>query len=367
MANLDEIDQAGRFGHQQTQVLGLTKRLNSLGPLHQSRLAHSLGINPPEPAKLLEFVSRISPENSDVIQELTRRIDAIQALPDPAPTHPPPQIWSAMGQPGSIGPVGRFPFVDCRYFLRPGDDDAVGAWGPFHLTEQASSNGCTINALPDDARVVIQCFQSGHAAPRPGWPSNLRVWVNGTVVKPLGRGFSWPLIDVAEFDPPYDLRFDWFAGSDASYVLLARRARFRHYADVVGSIPQIDNNAAAPTEEVGVLCPITRERIRAPGRGAHCKHRQCFDLEAFLRCAVAINWHCPVCGAVIPFRELRADPKQAPAVASQPTSGHLSDVISDESVSPGSPRQPMFVSNFGEPLMLGDEQFGWCSPDEFDP
>jgi hypothetical protein len=190
--------------------------------------------------------------------------------------------------------------------------------------------------------------------------------VNGAVVKPLGRGFSWPLIDVAEFDPPYDIRFEWTAGSDASYVFLVRRARFRNYADVVASIPQIDPEAAAPAEEVGVLCPITRERIKAPGRGAHCVHRQCFDLEAFLRCAIAINWHCPICGRVTPFRELRADPEQAPAPTRQATPEPLSDIISDESISPGSPKQPPFISNFGEPLTFGDEQPGWSFPDDVD-
>jgi hypothetical protein len=371
-ANLDEADQAGRFGHRQTEVLDLARRVNGLTLQGQSRLALALGIFPAQPSELFKFVSQVKPTDYGQITEIRRRIDEIQALPDPAdvaapaPRPGPPQIWLPAEPPASTGPVGRFPFGDCRYFLHPRDDDPPDGWGPFHLTEAASSKGWTIGPFPDGRRVVIQCFQSGHAVPRAGWPVNLRVCINGSVAKPRGRGFSWPLIDLSEFDAPYDVRFEWRGEYGASYLILVRGARFRDYSDVAGSIQRIEPDPAAPAEEVGILCPITHKTISCPGRGIHCKHRQCFDLETFLRCAAAVNWHCPICARVTPFTELRSDPDLGHIVAHPQPPEPLSEVASDEFASPESPRQPQPTASFGEAAPFGDEVAGWSFADEYE-
>eukprot|EP00388_Colpodella_angusta_P012039 GDKJ01030595.1.p1 GENE.GDKJ01030595.1~~GDKJ01030595.1.p1 ORF type:complete len:529 (+),score=95.53 GDKJ01030595.1:17-1603(+) len=54
------------------------------------------------------------------------------------------------------------------------------------------------------------------------------------------------------------------------------------------------------SQRVKLTCPYTCMRIEVPGRGRHCRHLQCFDLEGFLSLTAtsqSINrrWQCPCC------------------------------------------------------------------------
>ena len=73
-----------------------------------------------------------------------------------------------------------------------------------------------------------------------------------------------------------------------------------------------------PATSVGVdlfasqVCPISKKQIEFAGRGASCKHSQCFDLCAFLENAVRTNnWMCPVCGVALTYEDLRYDAEYA--------------------------------------------------------
>ncbi|KAI9103709.1 hypothetical protein DFS34DRAFT_295983 [Phlyctochytrium arcticum] len=56
---------------------------------------------------------------------------------------------------------------------------------------------------------------------------------------------------------------------------------------------------------VSLICPISLSRISLPGKGANCKHVQCFDLTTFTNLfRVCKKWKCAVCGEAIGTEEL---------------------------------------------------------------
>jgi hypothetical protein len=64
-------------------------------------------------------------------------------------------------------------------------------------------------------------------------------------------------------------------------------------------VPDIDTEGDATD-----ICPITRKEIVDAGRGAECRHTQCFDLGAFLNSG---RTNCPICGISLTASDLRYD------------------------------------------------------------
>lgn len=64
------------------------------------------------------------------------------------------------------------------------------------------------------------------------------------------------------------------------------------------------NGASASKLKVSLICPMTQIRIIVPGRGIHCQHVECFDLETFL---VINERMCPICDCSIDLNCLVID------------------------------------------------------------
>ncbi|RUO96401.1 hypothetical protein BC936DRAFT_142100 [Jimgerdemannia flammicorona] len=63
-------------------------------------------------------------------------------------------------------------------------------------------------------------------------------------------------------------------------------------------------------QTVSFLDPFVLSRIRHPARGKECKHRACFDLEAFLRFNERkANWQCACCSRMVTVESLIIDTK----------------------------------------------------------
>ena len=73
-----------------------------------------------------------------------------------------------------------------------------------------------------------------------------------------------------------------------------------------------DNDVQLETVElkVSLLCPLTKNRIKVPGRSIKCNHFQCFDLESFVkmnRNSKNPKWKCPICDQPATIRNLVHD------------------------------------------------------------
>ncbi|XP_077499857.1 E3 SUMO-protein ligase PIAS2-like [Amblyomma americanum] len=83
---------------------------------------------------------------------------------------------------------------------------------------------------------------------------------------------------------------------DTMYLLAAHYAEEDHY-------PLHDL-------EVSLLCPLTKTKMRVPGRGVRCHHVQCFDVFAYLdlnETTLQPSWMCPVCGEQVLVQDIRVD------------------------------------------------------------
>ncbi|KAK8788369.1 hypothetical protein V5799_021855 [Amblyomma americanum] len=61
---------------------------------------------------------------------------------------------------------------------------------------------------------------------------------------------------------------------------------------------------------VSLLCPLTKTKIRVPGRGIRCRHLQCFDVYSYLdvnECTLYPSWRCPVCRDLVLVQDIRLD------------------------------------------------------------
>eukprot|EP00746_Dinoflagellata_sp_MGD_P140290 gnl/MRDRNA2_/MRDRNA2_73566_c0_seq3.p1 gnl/MRDRNA2_/MRDRNA2_73566_c0~~gnl/MRDRNA2_/MRDRNA2_73566_c0_seq3.p1 ORF type:complete len:766 (-),score=156.83 gnl/MRDRNA2_/MRDRNA2_73566_c0_seq3:63-2360(-) len=81
-----------------------------------------------------------------------------------------------------------------------------------------------------------------------------------------------------------------------------------------GDVESVSGSQCSRPTRLELLCPLSGRRIETPARGWHCRHLQCFDLEAYLvsnqSVARAFNnrWKCPLCKSVItPPHDLYVD------------------------------------------------------------
>mmetsp|Transcript_27178 Transcript_27178/g.44317 ORF Transcript_27178/g.44317 Transcript_27178/m.44317 type:complete len:1062 (+) Transcript_27178:111-3296(+) len=59
---------------------------------------------------------------------------------------------------------------------------------------------------------------------------------------------------------------------------------------------------------MSLRCPLSYKRMEVPAKGTNCRHRQCFDLKAFLEFSHQQHvWQCPVCQVPLPFTKLVID------------------------------------------------------------
>lgn len=86
-------------------------------------------------------------------------------------------------------------------------------------------------------------------------------------------------------------------------------------ADVNGVVRSIilERDPAPPIftegEQPSMVCPLSRVPITCPGRGVNCRHPGCFDIRQFLLLSPGDASVCPICGAPLPFEEIRFDPQ----------------------------------------------------------
>jgi hypothetical protein len=78
--------------------------------------------------------------------------------------------------------------------------------------------------------------------------------------------------------------------------------------------------------QVSLICPLSQSRMVLPCRGAHCRHPQCFDAEAYIeynKCVMSSKgkekgvchvqsmkqqlFKCPLCSKHLPFNQLYVD------------------------------------------------------------
>ncbi|KAI9598768.1 hypothetical protein BDF19DRAFT_187594 [Syncephalis fuscata] len=61
-------------------------------------------------------------------------------------------------------------------------------------------------------------------------------------------------------------------------------------------------------EIVSLICPLGLSRIIHPAKGFECLHRQCFDLETFIKFHEhSINLCCTICNKELNYKDLQID------------------------------------------------------------
>jgi hypothetical protein len=60
--------------------------------------------------------------------------------------------------------------------------------------------------------------------------------------------------------------------------------------------------------KVSLLCPLSKIKMKLPGRSSLCKHIQCFDLETYIELNQnSYKWKCPICNLFSRFESLIID------------------------------------------------------------
>lgn len=195
-----------------------------------------------------------------------------------------------------------YPFSDIRYSKAEIKHQMLSQ--PIILG--ASDQEISLNPPPITTgnHIVLQSFISGVQPPVIKWPQSLSIYVNDKLVKPpcIIRHL---LIDLTYFGQVKSIRITYHKERNF-YVLILREASYRSFDEIINemqSLPVTDE--VFREEELSLLCPISGEIMKEPGKGRNCNHTQSFDLKNFLQIAtIQHRWICPVCNQNLEFSDL---------------------------------------------------------------
>ena len=305
----------------------------SLSAEQKVRIATLLHLNPPTPENLTFFLQQSNTKSPQIVHALALIIEKVinggggtqgqypqsyTPSPDQSPFNSPQNMgFAATPNSQNVGmaflgnrpakrehtpPISSFEFNDVRFTHYP--DESVIMKKPLLLGFGPVEATYHIPPLEDDAHVIIQCYLAGVAPSPIGWPASLKVLVNGKIIK--GQGICrFPALDITNFIPDCDITITC-SSEMHQYFLIIRPCHFKSFTQIVVGIEQ---NPPQPEPEidasVSVYDPLSGDLMKYPGRGARCRHCQCFDLKEYIkRATLCRNWVCPICSTLCELKDL---------------------------------------------------------------
>ncbi|EAX97005.1 MIZ zinc finger family protein [Trichomonas vaginalis G3] len=267
----------------------LLAQISKLSNVRIFRVAVCLNLRPANIETLKFFISRISLTDEMMLDKVEKALSMATTKVTP-------------GVQGPINPSSTdYPFFDIRY--KPFENGPAITDKPIDMGLAPVTFSFQIPILPPDIRIILQSFLVGVSPPMVRWPQTLSIFVNNCLIKPQGI-FNCMLIDLSQF-PPGSIVTITSAQETAQYKFIVRCAKYYTYNVIIQSIKAFPNNEYFNEAELSLICPLTGQPLKFPGKGNHCRHTQAFNLKAYLKRGVSTGkWYCPICGNYSPLEAL---------------------------------------------------------------
>jgi hypothetical protein len=259
----------------------------SLSPGQRFRVAQAIGLDPTISLERLKaVVGGIAPQDTLMWEKVMKALQAVN--------------HNSVVEFERTPDISELDFGDCRYSL---PDEMREPLYSVVLERESFQSKFEIPSVQSGIHVVLQCVgERGEVS----WPQTLIIYVNSKQIKP--GHFAFSIIDLTRFPVGslVELRYD---GSVCRSMFMARYAKFTSFSNLA---LQIENSSQLLDEEstdpiTSLLCPITGELMKHPGRGRGCRHAECFELKEYMRmCTRTRSWLCPICRQQTLVRDLVA-------------------------------------------------------------
>jgi len=227
-------------------------------------------------------------------------------------------------------------YVISPKFIRPGEtvsfslDQQVcsGLFGS--RSNDDSLNPQELEETEKPYHVHMQCFEYNQSQTT---GTMLTIAVNGTILPPKQNFRDAYNINRYCIEGTNTIKVDYNGPPNTNLVVQVLVKKYRSSQELLSHIvssvhtPSYDqmknfiqesfNSRARSDSDVVQLstvlslrCPITRERIRVPGRSLMCPHIQSFCLLSFIKFSLKMpkrKWVCPICGLLLAFDTLIHD------------------------------------------------------------
>lgn len=245
------------------------------------------------------FVNSIQPNNVVILRNLQALF--YQAIKNNPNSKNSDSSFKVATSPPVVQKI-EYPFCDIRYFRAQTDQPM--SLQPIQLGMSDFNFSIDIPPINSGNRIILQSFMANVNPPVVKWPQTLAIFINNILVKPPSI-VHYSLIDLTCFGQVKSIRLCCSPEKDFFNIII-REASFRSFNDIVQELYN-----APPSEEIFngnelcLLCPLSGEMIKEPGKGRNCNHTQSFDLNAFLQVATfQRRWTCPICYQNLNFSDL---------------------------------------------------------------
>ena len=277
--------------------LNLVKTIqNDLTPEQAAYIAHSINLENPTKANLIDFVTHFSSQDSpaiNIIKDLIQKTKSMSRALN-YPVNPRPGITQ------SLPPLTSFPINDIRY--RHCDQEQIFMLSPIQVGLEPFDVTFPISNIGEGNHVILQSFTNGVFPFSVQWPNSLIIEINGHIAKARGN-YNFPLIDITDFLPDFDLRIICEA-EGRGYFFLIRVLQYSSFKAIVENIKttkfrEDDLMPQGQMAPMQVFSPLISKSIEYPGRSFYCQHLDCFDLKDYIKLAQKMQrWNCPICGVI---------------------------------------------------------------------
>lgn len=195
-----------------------------------------------------------------------------------------------------------YPFIDIRYSKASVEQPM--SLQPILLGMAEADFSIDIPPITYGNRIILQSFMANVNPPVVKWPQTLAIFINNILIKPPSI-VHYSLIDLSCFGQVKSVRLCCSPEKDL-FSIVIREASYRSFDDIVQELYNAPPSGEVFNEnELCLLCPLSGELLKEPGKGRNCNHTQSFDLNTFLHIATfQRRWTCPICYQNLNFSDL---------------------------------------------------------------
>lgn len=267
----------------------LLAQISNLSTSQVFRVAVILNLRPPNIDTLKFFIQRIAQTDEMMLDKVQKAVSI--ATNRNMPNAHPPVISSSTD----------YPIFDIRY--KPFENSPIILDKPIDMGAAHVNFSFQIPILPQDVHIILQSYLVGVTPPMIKWPQTLSIYVNKILVQPQGV-FNFLVIDLHQFRPGSIVEISSFP-EQSQYKFVIRCARYFTFDNIIQAIKSIPRPEYFNEQELSLICPLTGQPMKYPGKGNQCQHTQAFNLKAYLKRGVSKGkWFCPVCGKFLPHESL---------------------------------------------------------------
>lgn len=138
-----------------------------------------------------------------------------------------------------------------------------------------------LGGIENHQHIILQSFLTMVSPPMNRWPASLRIFIENFQIKPTGKNFV-NIIDLSQFGKS-NIKLQ-YGPEISSFLIVLKVVNFHSYSEIIEQIKlksQIEDNF--DQNQMNLICPMTGEILKDPGRGQNCRHFCCFDLGEFLK------------------------------------------------------------------------------------